>query len=80
MQSALTMNTISFNQAMSDFTFIFCNLIYISFDRAEKSNMYEIAKTTFIKVVIGIGIDDIENLDGLLILAIIDQNEAVFFY
>ena len=65
---------------MSDFTFIFCNLIYISFDRAEKSNMYEIAKTTFIKVVIGIGIDDIENLDGLLILAIIDQNEAVFFY
>ena len=65
---------------MSDFTFIFCNLIYISFDRAEKSNMYEIAKTTFIKVVIGIDIGDIENLDGLLTLAIIDQNEAVFFY
>ena len=64
---------------MSDFTFIFCNMIYISFDRAEKSNMYEIAKTTFIKVVIGIDIDDIENLDGLLTLAIIDQNEAVFF-
>ena len=64
---------------MSDFTFIFCNLIYISFDRAEKSNMYEIAKTTFIKVVIGIDIGDIENLDGLLTLAIIDQNEAVFF-
>ena len=41
--------------------------------------MYEIAKTTFIKVVIGIDIDDIENLDGLLTLAIIDQNEAVFF-
>ena len=40
--------------------------------------MYEkIAETTFIKVVIGVDIDDIDNLGNLLKLVIIDKNEGI---
>ena len=49
---------------MIDFIFIQCNLIYIFFDRAKKANMYDIkSRRLFIKVVIGIDVDDIGNFE-----------------
>ena len=62
---------------MFDFTiFTICNLIYNFFNRAKKANRYEKKKsgeTTFTKIVIGIDINDIGNLEDLLKVVFIDE-------